>query len=357
MDGAKNFDMSLRGKPFLWAPLPFVLIAIYGAIFADWPSDSERKVLSIFTDIVFFNTLHGYFTLAMIFCLPAASTWLKERDSNGRRSFILSTSLVTVALFTCMLIFLKIINVPESFRDGSFATFELLLPLVQLQHFFWQMMGISIALSHLERGPNDSIEYQNEQQRISLRERHLFMLMLLIGYVPLILRWIKKYTPAWLPTQWTIEEISLVSSLAMLCCVAAMIYNLCTAAKFSRPRGVYLLRLISWALVPISPYAFFTSAAMHGVEYAFVLALMIGPGARAKIFWGLGGFLALGITSRISAFAYREFDFGHAPIWLGLIMAAGQTLETLHFHLDRELFTMRWPENRRFTGAPLLGSP
>ena len=80
-----KIDLSLRGKPFLLAPLPFVLIVIYGALFANWPNESEKKVLSVFTDIVLFNTLHGYFTLAMIFCLPAAGVWFKERDAAGRR--------------------------------------------------------------------------------------------------------------------------------------------------------------------------------------------------------------------------------------------------------------------------------
>ena len=352
-----KLDTSLRGKPFLLAPLPFVIIVIYGALFARWPDDSEKKLLSIFTDIFLFNTLHGYFTLAMIFCLPAASIWLKERDSAGRRSFILSASLVTVALFVFNLIFLKIIETPESFQVGSLATFEFLLPLVALQHNLWQSMGISIALSHLERGPSDSLEHQKEQQQISLRERRIFMLMLFLGYVPLVLRWMGKYTPGWLPTQWTIEDISLVTSLAMLCCVGAMIYNLSTASKASRHRGFYLLRLVSWALVPISPYGYYASAAIHGVEYAFVLALMIGPGARAKVFWGLAGILALGTALRMGTFAFYEYDFGQAPLWLGLVMAAGQAIATSHYHLDRELFTMRWPENRRFTGAPLLRSP
>ncbi|MBK7889593.1 MAG: hypothetical protein IPJ84_01710 [Bdellovibrionales bacterium] len=352
-----KFDTSLRGKPFLLAPLPFVLIVIYGALFARWPNDSEKKLLSIFTDIVLFNTLHGYFTLAMIFCLPAAGVWLKERDAAGRRSFLLSSSLVALALFIFTLIFLKIIETPEAFRVGSLATFEFLLPLVALQHNLWQSMGISIALSHLERSTSDSIAYQKEQQRIGLRERRIFMFMLFAGYVPLILRWMGKYSADLLPTQWTIEEISLVSSLTMFCCVAAMIYNLSTAAKFSWHRGFYLLRLVSWALVPISPYGYYTSAAIHGIEYAFVLALMIGPGARAKIFWGLAGFLALGVALRVGTFAFYEYEFGQGPLWLGLIMAAGQTFATLHYHLDRELFTMRWSENRRFTGAPLLRSP
>lgn len=352
-----KIDLSLRGKPFLLAPVPFVLIVIYGALFSRWPDASEKKFVSVFTDIVLFNTLHGYFTLAMIFCLPSASVWFKERDSAGRRSFLISSSLVAIALFVFVLIFLKIIDTPEAFRVGSLATFEFLLPLVALQHNLWQSMGISIALSHLERSDNDSIAYQNEQQRIGRRERQIFMFMLFAGYVPLILRWMGKYSADLLPTQWTIEEISLVSSFAMFCCVTAMIYNLKTAAKFSWRRALYLLRLVSWALVPISPYGYYTSAAIHGVEYAFVLALMIGPEARAKVYWGLAGFLILGVGLRIGTYAFYEYDVGLAPLWLGLVMAAGQAFSTLHYHLDRELFTMRWPENRRFTGAPLLRSP
>ncbi len=351
-----KIDSSLRGKPFLLAPLPFVLIVIYGALFSRWPDESEKKLLSIFTDIVLFNALHGYFTLAMIFCLPAASDWLKERDAAGRRSFIFSSSLVAMALFIFTLVFLKIIETPETFRVGSLATFEFLLPLVALQHNLWQSMGISIALSHLERSDSDSVAKQEEHRRISRRERRFFMSMLLFAYVPLIFRWMEKYTPYWLPSQWTIEEVSLASSLAMLCCVFAMLYNLSTASKFSWYRGLFLLRLVSWALVPISPYGYYTSAAIHGIEYAFVLALMIGPGARAKIFLGLAGFLALGVALRVGTFAFYEYEFGQGPVWLGLIMAAGQTLGALHYHLDRELFTMRWSENRRFTGMPLLRS-
>ena len=109
-------------------------------------------------------------------------------------------------------------------------------------------------------------------------------------------------------------------------------------------------------LVPISPYGYYTAAAIHGVEYAFVLALMIGPKAHTRVFLGLAAFLVLGIALRAGTFAFYEYELGQAPLWIGLMMAAGQALATLHYHLDRELFTMRWPENRRFTGTPLLRS-
>lgn len=146
-----------------------------------------------------------------------------------------------------------------------------------------------------------------------------------------------------------LRMVGLLSALSMLTIIGVIVLP-----DLFSTRGWYNLRLVSWALIPVSRHGFIVTLAVHGIEYFFVMLQVFSKESRHFILKTMIGLLAIAVLFRIGVAAFNRYQPGQAPLILMITNSVALTIGVAHFYWDRVLFAMREPETRAFTGARLI---
>ncbi len=341
---------------FLFYPIAFLVISLVG-VWVRPPGRGLDHELKFLTDVLFFNSVHASLTLWALLLLPAARPWRaakKERPAwlgFWPKALLLMT--VLAAFFAVKLGYLQVPR--EIFRPFDIA-FAFIARVIPTQHTIWQVLGLSILFHQIQKREQGATEPTPAITAHDRWEKMYFLAFLLLALIPpLAGRSIEI---------WQIHELQssrgplgwIISGLLLGLTGLLVRHQLQSPLGADPRRALYVSRLAVWALVPISPWAFYAAAAVHGIEYVFVMWRLIPVEQRVWTRWLVPGLALFAVGGALIRYASHLGD-AHAPAQIPVWMAGAQvivlTIQWIHYHFDRELFLMRDPATRAFTGRQL----
>ena len=341
---------------FLLYPIVFLLLSLVG-VWVGPPGRGLDHELKFLTDVLFFNSVHASLTLWALLLLPAARPWRVAKQERPAwlgfwpKALLLMT--VLAAFFAVKLGYLQVAQ--EIFRPFDIA-FAFIARVIPTQHTIWQVLGLSILFHQIQKRERGVTEPTPAISAHDRREKLYFLAFLALALIPpLAGRGIEI---------WQIHELQssrgplgwIISGLLLGLTVLLVRHQLQSPLGADPRRALYVSRLAVWALVPISPWAFYAAAAVHGIEYVFVMWRLIPIEQRVWKRWLVPGLALFTVAGALIRYASHLGDT-QAPAQIPLWMAAAQvivlTIQWIHYHFDRELFLMRDPATRAFTGRQL----
>lgn len=224
--------------------------------------------------------------------------------------------------------------------------------LLLLHHTLWQVKGISLALSQGRQAPQRPLAESALKGSI---HTYFYWLLFFASWHP-IAATVHRYTK--LPfLKEHLKLIGMTSLTCMLIVIALLIYERCSTSKTPWVQGIYLARLLSWALIPISKYGALISLSIHGIEYLFVMFQIYSKESKYLLLKMVVGLLGIAFLMRYAVLEFNKWNWQEpAPIGLLFLYATALTIGTAHYYWDRVLFSMKHPETRAFTGSRLQPS-
>ena len=322
---------------------------------------SEKLRLNRFvTSLLFFNSIHVYFTFAYLVTVPEIKAWISEITDGRPWKFWLEIAVVAA-----------ICVVPTAIAFFNFQMTSTRLPIISFifvgiipyHHMIAQNFGLSMLYnSRLEKQIEFTEEEKTQARTCSSRERLGFRCFMAFFFVSILLR--MSGVTLGLGPQWIkLVRYSLygLTSLSVL----GIVFNSLAyphAAKSNKP--LFLSRLLFYIILPFSFIADSALRACHGTEYLCVTGAVAKnssmPKAIAKQYAGLVVLLALigtgllvcrrgdGLVSYLFDGNYDQVPFAIQALAFVSIVAT-----YTHYYLDRRLFRFRNKSNRDHV-LPLL---
>lgn len=332
--------------------LPLLLITLFLLQQLLWKELTARSYdwIELAANVVFLNNVHLAFTYGIVFFHPAARRWARAKAGAGPLRFWTLFWLLHAALFAGFLLLARVLYPAAGIRGDGSVAFLLALAVVGNWHFLAQSFGISQL--------HGKVASATGTAKAEKRERALFRLLILAITVFLPLRFFQG------------ENLPLTALMfaATLALAAAIIANSWLTPHWNgSSKTLFLTRLLIWPFLLLSPAANAVLRAVHGLEYLFVFRKLFSGRKAFRLPALFFAFLALFApafvaSNYISRLLTREnsplFDGSSFGIWfLHVAFAVNLTCTVSHYLIDRLLFTMRHPENRRFTGRLLTKAP
>ncbi len=341
---------------FLLYPFAFLAISLIG-VWVRPPGRGLDHELKFFTDVLFFNSVHAALTFWALLLLPAARPWrVAKQERPTWLGFWPKATLLMVALAAFFAVKLGYLQVPrEIFRPFDVA-FAFIARVIPTQHTIWQVLGLSILFHQIQKRERGLTEPTAEILAHDRREKSYFLAFLILALIPPLAG---RSIEIWQihDLQSTRGPLGWIVSGLLLTLTAILVRHQLSGPLGGDPRrALYVARLAVWALVPISPWAFYAAAAVHGIEYVFVMWRLIPVEQRVWSRWlvpGLAIFAVGGALIRYASHLGDTYTTEQIPIWMAAAQVIVLTIQWIHYHFDRELFLMRDPATRAFTGRQL----
>lgn len=346
-------------KFIVLAPLALLVLSIVEIFFLNLPGNKSALFFSFFLgDVLLFNVVHVVLTFPMLLHLPEFRSFRKEYDFAKAIPFWLHTGGIYVVFFAYNVFLVRYANELLAYRPGSwifYLTAALFLPVsfIPVKHNLFQIKGFSIVYRHLaEKECPSGID----PRPILAREKLLFNLLLLCLTLQIFAFGEERHEVSALVHATLLKQIGFTASLG----IAAWIVIDAFRADRHSQRPLYLMRVLFWPLTAYSCLAIVTMKGFHGLEYlAYYLRAPAGSSAESKDrrrYYLLGATLFFLLFAGQTALAYMAYNY---PGWLRTTIigpvtyAAMQAIAYVHFFMDREIYQMKRPENRRLV-SPIL---
>lgn len=318
----------------LLVPLVFLVLAVVDGLF--WKSQATASTMSfgyLAVEAILLSNSHVFVTFVFLLCTPESRNWIGAMDKTGKTKIFLGSALAFG--------FFLFLYMQESWNFGNVGIFTFAVTLVANQfHALCQIRGLSLMYNkRLNIGSPET----------EMWEARLFKIVIYTYCFGSAL-WV-MHMFYWAVPMKLVMAIWTVLTLAVL----ALIFK-----RSSRPKALYLSRLLLFILTPYSVFATIGIGAFHSVEYFCVAdkvrlnSTMDEKGLRVFSYSVLFC-VVLGILMAVA----RHLDIlGNMtmetyPIWIKITVCTLLSLSAIHFFMDRQMFRMRNPETRRHM-APLL---
>lgn len=355
----RRLDVAFLGLPILLILLMALAVQAFNISLTSF---TRRQTTSLIIDTFFLGTLHNFLTFWILLKLPRARQWVQDYNKKNVLSFGIRSLILSLLLFFLFGIYHRLFVVESILIYKPIQlTVDILSRVISTHHSLWQIMGISLLLAHNQ---SSKTAVSTDMEKFSAncrREKLLFKIFFGISAVAVILIESTHVLNWQILLPW-LKPISTGATILLVLTVGAIIANqIRNPLGWDFRRTIYVSRLVIWASLLWTPYAYFLAAIIHGVEYGFVCNKMVQNDEVSKkinLFTVLILILSFAVLVRIGRFqgtvmAEQGLDI---PIFILVLHSLAYVGQYLHTHIDHLMFSMRNPETRNFSGYLLTKS-